>query len=252
MDSMSPSPSPLSSYASLDEATTAHDRGTTLWSRVAGGALDLALRGAVATSQLRDAIAARRANARGAAPVVASIAIDRSPEQIYRFYRRPSQLPRVIDYLHSVREADETYSHWVAKLPGGGTLAWDAKITEDRPGELIAWRSVEGSLIDLHGRVTFARIPGGTMTEVRVEIQLGLGTRASARVATLFTRAQIASDLQRLKQLLESSDVLYADPSAAHRAVPPTASALAGNEPRLDGQLRVPRTRPVARAQRAR
>ena len=52
--------------------------------------------------------------------------------------------------------------------------SWDATITEDRPGELIAWQSVPGSAIAMRGRVTFARAPGRDMTEVRVEMQVGL------------------------------------------------------------------------------
>jgi uncharacterized membrane protein len=198
-----------------------------LWARVTGDAIDLALLGAAARSRhlavarlagaaatvagvtAIDVFAARRSQRafrEANRPVICSVTINRPPTEVYAFYRRLSQLPLVMDYLASVREADRTFSHWVARLPRGGTIAWDAKITEDRPGEVIAWRSVQGSLIDMRGRVTFSPAPGRNMTEVRVEMQLGFGTRPSASVAAFFTRAQIEGDLQRLKQVLETHD----------------------------------------------
>ena len=135
-----------------------------------------------------------------------SLTIRKPPAEVYAFYRKLSQLPRFVNYLALVREADANYSHWVAELPGGGTVAWDTKITEDRPGELIAWRSVEGSLIKARGRVTFASTPEPGEAEVRVEMQLeSLGNKPSKRVATFFTAAQIEADLGRLKRVLESA-----------------------------------------------
>lgn len=226
-----------------------------LWSRVAGDAIDLALLGlgarsgrlhalrfagaftAVAGMAAVDVIAARRtqrAHDEANRPVICSTTINRPPTEVYAFFRRLSQLPLFMDYLESVREADATYSHWVANLPRGRTISWDVKIIEDRPGEVIAWRSVEGSLFKTRGRVTFARTPGRNMTEVRVEMQLGfVGTRPSASVAKFFTRAQIQGDLRRLAHVLETGEVLRSDTSV-HPAQPsPAANRGAGPEPQL-------------------
>jgi uncharacterized membrane protein len=146
------------------------------------------------------------------------VTINKPPAEVYAFFRNLSQLPLFMDYLESVRVRDATYSHWVAKLPLGGTVSWDAKITEDRPGEVIAWQSVEGSLIKTSGRVTFTRAPGRDMTEVRAEIQLGfLGTKPSTSVAKFFTKPQVKGDLRRLKQVLETGEVLFSDASAHRR-----------------------------------
>jgi uncharacterized membrane protein len=203
----------MDSLSDPRSATASRKRG---WFDVARQLTELA------GTAVADALAARRSrrSADEAGPaVVCSLAIKRPPHEVYAFYRRLSQLPLFMDYLHSVREADSTYSHWVARLPAGGTIAWDTKITEDRPGELIAWRSVEGSLIDVRGRVMFAATPRRNVTEVRIELQLAsAGTRASRSVATLFTWSQIEHDLQRLAQLLETA-------SAASRAGESTAAA---------------------------
>jgi len=59
------------------------------------------------------------------------------------------------------------------------------------------------------------------MTEVRVEMQLGLpGIKPSTGIARLFTRAQIKGDLRRLKQVLETGEVLLSDASAHRRPHP--------------------------------
>jgi uncharacterized membrane protein len=185
------------------------------------GWLDVALRlTEAAGSVVADALAARRARRADAGPpVICSLAINRPPHEIYAFVRRLSQLPLFIDYLHDVREADSKYSHWVAKLPGGGTLAWDVKITEDRPGELIAWQSVQGSLIDVRGRASFAPTPRRGVTEVRLEAHLLSIGRPSRSVAPLFSAQQVSADLARLEQLLATADP-HGD-SVLHRAASP-------------------------------
>jgi uncharacterized membrane protein len=204
-----------------------------LWSRVIGDAMDLALLGmgarsrrrhamrlagaltAVASATALDVLAARRTQrvyTEANKPVIFSTTINKPPAEVYAFFRRLSQLPRVMDYLESVREADSTFSHWVAKLPLGERIAWDVKIVEDRRGELIAWRSVQGSLVDITGRATFTRTLGRDTTDVRVEMKLDFGTRSSASVARFFTRSQLEGDLRRLKQVLEAGDVGIAQP----------------------------------------
>lgn len=210
-----------------------------LWARVAGDIVDLSLLvsatrskdarvprlagaiAAVAGVSALDTIAARRsqrAYAEANQPVVFAVTINKPPAEVHAFFRQLSQLPLFMDYLDSVQEVDKTRSHWVARLPIGGTISWDARITEDRPGEVLAWQSVEGALINVRGRVTFAKAPGRNMTEVRVEMQLGfLGTRPSTSVAKLFTRSQIKGDLRRLKQVLETGEVLCSDASV-HRS----------------------------------
>jgi len=226
-------------------------RSVPLWMRVAGDAVDLALlavasrarRGngariagaiaAVAGVTALDVIAARRAqqaSEKVRQPAIFSVTINKPPAEVYAFFRKLPQLPLFMDYLESVHEIDRERSHWVARLPIGGTVAWDARVTEDRPGEALAWQSTEGSLIKTRGRVTFARTPGRDMTEVRVEMQLGmLGLSPSSGIARLFTRSQIKGDLRRLKQVLETGEVLLSDASA-HRRPHPAQPPAPGDE----------------------
>jgi uncharacterized membrane protein len=213
-----------------------------LWARVAGdvvdlGLLTLAFRGkrtntprllgaiaAVSGALALDMVAARRIQTRfeeANEPVIYSVTINKSPDKVYEFYRNLAQLPRFMDYLQSVHEVSRTRSHWIAKLPIGGTIAWDAEIVEDTPGRAITWRTVEGSRLQLSGRVTFTRAPGRNATEVRVEMKLGFtGKRPSKLLAKLFAKPQIKGDLRRLKQVMETGEVLYSDATETRKPRP--------------------------------
>lgn len=167
----------------------------------------------------------------GAGAVTKSITIDRAPEDVYRFYRRLENLPRFSAHLESVRELDARRSHWVASGPGGARVEWDAEIFEDRPGELIAWRSVEGADVASSGRVRFVRAPhGGTEVHVEMRYEPPFG-RFGATIAKILGREpsqQIEGDLRRLKQLLEIGEVVHSDSSIhrmPHPARPPSATA---------------------------
>jgi uncharacterized membrane protein len=208
------------------------------WARIAGDLLDLGLLGLALSSRRsarsRLAIALgmvagvtaldvlavrRRGHARRVRPVIAVETINKPPREVYEFFRRFDQLPRFMDYLESVVPHANKRSTWTAKLPVG-TVSWEAEIVEERPGEVLSWRSVEGSPIETRGRVTFTRAPGREMTEVRVELQLGAAGRTSTSLARLFARPQVKADLRRLKQVMETGEVLYSDSSVHRRPHP--------------------------------
>jgi uncharacterized membrane protein len=166
-----------------------------VWSRVGGDAIDLACLGAALTSPYarRNRIAAAMAailgvtcadllcaqqlsrsagvtTASGAMRVQKSIIINRSPEELYRFWRDFQNLPRFMYHLESVRMSGTQRSHWVAKAPAGKRIAWDAETTADEPNTLIAWRALEDSDVHHTGSVRFEHAPGGRGTVVTVEI----------------------------------------------------------------------------------
>ena len=89
----------------------------------------------------------------------------------------------------------------------GSTVTWEAEIINERPGELIAWRSIEGSLIDTAGSVRFAPSGNGAATEVTVNLKYNPPAgKAGARLAQLLGAdpdQQIVDDLQRFKKIME-------------------------------------------------
>jgi uncharacterized membrane protein len=160
--------------------------------------------------------ALRRLRRRGAhaSPVTATVTIKQPPRAVYELFRDFSRLPEFMTYLDRVEE-DGQLSTWTATLPVLGKVSWKARIVDDVPGELLAWRSEPGSLVRTHGRVTFTKAPGRESTEVRVEMELGvLGKRPSSVLARWLAAPEVKGDLRRFKQVLETGEVLRSDASA--------------------------------------
>lgn len=137
-----------------------------------------------------------------------TVTINRSPEELFKFWRNFENLPRFMDHLESVRTTGDKRSHWVAKAPAGTTVEWDAEVINEKPNELIAWRSLEGADVDNAGSVRFERATGGRGTTVRVTLEYDPpGGVIGAAIAKLFGEApdqQIQEDLRRLKQVMET------------------------------------------------
>lgn len=216
-----------------------------VWTRVAGDVLDVALllagvaardrgrrrRGAISAAVLGgigavDLYAALRAtrdgggrHANGASnrTVRAAVTVRRPPEDVYRFWRDLENLPSFMHHLQSVTAGSDGRSHWVASAPVGQPVQWDAQITEDRPGERIAWQSLPGSGIQNGGSVEFTPATNGDGTEVRVRIGYQMpGGAVGKAAATLLGESpdqQVNDDLRRFKQILETGQVLRSDGS---------------------------------------
>jgi hypothetical protein len=50
-------------------------------------------------------------------------------------------------------------SHWVVRGPLGSQLAWQARIVNEREGEMIAWESLPGAEVSNAGSVWFEPPP---------------------------------------------------------------------------------------------
>lgn len=152
-----------------------------------------------------------------------SVTIRRSGEDLYRFWRDVQKLPSFMYHLESVRVDGDRRSHWTAKAPAGRTVEWDAEIVEDRPGELIAWRSLGGADVGNTGSVRFRPAPGDRGTEVSVGIEYSPpGGALGAVVAKLLgeePEQQIKDDLRRFKQLMETGEVVRSEGSPAGTSV---------------------------------
>ncbi len=157
-------------------------------------------------------------------PYQSGIRIDRAVciahprDEVFRFWRDFSNLPRFMQNLKSVTVLDKNRSHWVAIGPGGRTFEWDAVIHNEIPDELIAWRSLPGSQVDSAGSVSFKDAPHGRGTEVKVELQYNPPAGAvGAMIASLIGQQparQVQEDLKRLKEVFENG--LLTRPHTSH------------------------------------
>ena len=140
--------------------------------------------------------------------------INRSPEELYNYWRHFENLPRIMSHLKSVQVLDERRSHWVATAPAiaGGQVEWDAEITRDERNSRIDWRSVEGARVPNRGSVRFAPAPRERGTAVRVIVDYRPpGGNVGRLLASLFHQApeqQIREDLRNFKRVMEIGEVL--------------------------------------------
>lgn len=139
-----------------------------------------------------------------------AITINRSVEDLYRYWRRQENLPRFMTAIDTVTSLSDTRSHWVAKGPLDARLEWDSEITAEQPEERLAWRSLEGSDIDHQGEVRFQPAPGGRGTEVRLKLDIvppgGILGKAVQFLKSV-PEQLFHEDLRRFKQLMETGEI---------------------------------------------
>lgn len=143
--------------------------------------------------------------------VVCSCTIRRPAAELYAFWRRLENLPQIIKHPVEITELSATRSRWTVTSPGDRHVSWDALIINDHPGELIAWRSEDGSEIPHAGSVRFEPAANGDGTEVTVALEYDPpGGKFVAWLAKLTGEApeqQVRETLKRLKLLTETGAV---------------------------------------------
>jgi uncharacterized membrane protein len=140
------------------------------------------------------------------------ITINRSPSELYTFWRRLENLPRFMKHLESVTEDTGGGSHWVMKASPGNELEWDAQIIEEKPGEMISWQSLEGAELANAGSVWFTPAQDGRGTELKVSMKYsppgGKLAATFAKLVGVSAEHKLREDLLNLKEMLERSDTL--------------------------------------------
>lgn len=140
-----------------------------------------------------------------------TVTINRPREEIYTFWRNFANLAQVMENVERIEVQDDRRSHWVVKAPAGKTVEWDSVVTEDEPGRLIAWQSVEGADVKSSGRIEFLDAAPGRGTMVRATFSYNPPAGWLGEwIAKLFQRepnVQARRDLRRLKQFLETGEV---------------------------------------------
>jgi uncharacterized membrane protein len=144
-----------------------------------------------------------------------AVTIRATADEVYERWRDLEQLPTFMYHLERVEDTGAGRSHWVAKGPAGRTVEWFAELTEDEPGRCIAWRSIDGGDVQTSGRVELRPAPGGRGTELHVQLSYAPpGGALGAVVAKLFGEEpgqQIADDVRRFKQLVETGEIARSD-----------------------------------------
>lgn len=140
----------------------------------------------------------------------ASVTIDRPPEEVYKFWRDFSNLPKVMSFIERVEPQEGNVYHWVAGGPAGPTIEWDAEVVDDQPGRLLAWRTLEGSDMESWGTVMFRRRDEGTRTHLSVAFNFCPSSSKAGAVAKYLAsleNAVLEQNLRQLKAEMESGEI---------------------------------------------
>lgn len=105
---------------------------------------------AVAGTKLARRVVGQAGKALGAAPeqpnrATQTLTIGASTEELFRFYREPTNFQRILRNLAEIQPRGDGGAHWKVPGPDGNDLEWDARLAEERPGEQLRWTPAPGS-----------------------------------------------------------------------------------------------------------
>jgi len=126
-------------------------------------------------------------------------------QQAYNQWTQFEDFPKFMEGIQSVQQLDDTHVQWVAEIRGE-SRQWTTEITEQRPDEKIAWKTIEGEVKN-DGVVTFEPM-GDAQTRVNVQMDVESDSTAENVAGDLLgvVKSQVRGDLERFKQLIENRD----------------------------------------------
>jgi uncharacterized membrane protein len=137
----------------------------------------------------------------GVAQVATSAQVSVPVHEAYNQWTQFEEFPRFMQGVDEVRQLDDTHLRWVANV-GGHQQQWDARITEQEPDKVVAWRAIGGK--HNAGRVSFAPIDPQT-TQVTVELEYQPeGMSEELGTALGLASRRVKGDLDRFKELIET------------------------------------------------
>jgi uncharacterized membrane protein len=158
-----------------------------------------------------------------------TVTINKPREELYRAWRDFTKFPSFMENVDAVEDMGDGRSRWTIKAPLGSSVEVITRITADRPGEAIGWKSEPDSQIETEGHVEFIDIAPGRGTAVRLTMRYtppaGLPGRAIAKILQREPNVQARRDLRRFKMLQETGEIATnASPSARKSETPKQAT----------------------------
>ena len=109
--------------------------------------------------------------------------------------------PQFMDGVDKVEQLDDTTLEWTATI-AGKTKQWRAEIVEQRPDQLVSWRSIDGARND--GAVRFEPL---TADSTRIVLQLDVepeGVVEKTGDALGVVERRVRGDLERFRTFIEA------------------------------------------------
>jgi uncharacterized membrane protein len=128
-------------------------------------------------------------------------------DEVFSYLADIDHLPTIMDHLEEVRSTDDKHSHWKVRGPLGALIEWDAELTSFVTNERIAWRSMDGAVVESAGVIRFEPALDGLATRLDVRLSYnpvaGYIGHAVAALLGAAPKKLLDEDILRLKSLLE-------------------------------------------------
>lgn len=160
-----------------------------------------------------------------------TVLVRKPAHEIYHLLHDLEVLPRFLEHLTRVeREDDHTWRFMIRD--GERVLRWRVRLSEDLPGNCIAWESLPGGDIIAGGSISLRDgSRGGTVIDIELwyrPVEHRRGNEAATRLFERFSGRRLAANLLALRELLETDALrneLRAAAAAAAGAPLPAAHA---------------------------
>jgi uncharacterized membrane protein len=141
--------------------------------------------------------------------VRAAFTINKMPQEVYDFVRDPDKWGRLL--LEPKFNYDGKGSVILRfGAEGGPEFKSRVEITDEKPGEHIAWASEEG-MLEHRGVVRFKKAPGDRGTEISIALEYKAPTgpisQALTALAGLDPEQLVREGLRQIKQLMETGEI---------------------------------------------
>jgi uncharacterized membrane protein len=134
------------------------------------------------------------------------IMVNAPVNEVFAFWQAMHNFPRFMSHVEEVQLLGEGRSRWKVRGPARILFEWDAVITRLEPGRVLAWKSVEGALVENAGVIHFEDMGRGrTRLDIRLSYNPPAGAigHAFAKLLGADPKRQMDDDLLRFKSLME-------------------------------------------------
>ena len=132
--------------------------------------------------------------------IIESIEVDVPVRTSYDQWTQFESFPQFMEGVERVVQLDDKTLEWTANI-AGKTKHWRAEILEQRPDQVVSWRSTEGAQND--GQVSFESLgPSRSRVTLQLDVEPD-GLVESAGDALGLVERRVKADLERYREFVE-------------------------------------------------
>ncbi len=140
-----------------------------------------------------------------------SITIGKSANELSRLLHEPQTLPQIMGDFAEVSQVSKNRMLWVIRGPLEQRVEWETQVVEDRPSEVLRWKSLDGAVLPNENALRFRPAPDNRGTEVTLSLNFDLpggplGTSV-AKGLKIVPRLAAEKALRHFKSLAETGEI---------------------------------------------